>query len=81
MSIGSNGTASDVNTLLKFLMPSLNEFGSLPSDEEARAAAIRLAEAAYKKLYAGALPDRVAGAWDEHCPGPSRVGRHRKTPA
>jgi hypothetical protein len=64
MSIGSNATAGDVFTLLRFLMPSLcHEHESLPIEADAIKAAQRIAAAAYRKLYAGVSPDAIPEAW------------------
>jgi hypothetical protein len=72
MSIGSNSTSNDVFRLLRYLAPSVARYGyGDVTEEEARAAAERLADAAQKRLGAGFRGDDVRRAWRKHKPGPT----------
>jgi hypothetical protein len=75
MSISSNGVAGDVNTLLRYLMPTLDKYGyaEQPSQAEAMRAAERLADAAHRKLMAGCVGADVRRAWPKHKPGYSKL--------
>lgn len=62
MAITDNATACSVNTLLRWLFPSLVDFGKHPTLEEAQEAAERLADTAHKQLMAGVSRARVRNA-------------------
>lgn len=71
--------ANDVNTLLRWLtgdLPHVDESNLLDDadlvlqqDDDARKAAMRLADRAYKALHAGLTGDRVQEAWEKVCVG------------
>lgn len=63
----TNGQAFAVNTLLRRLC-GLPGVGGMPSDEDARRAAMELAAASYKHLTAGLQDSDVAAAWPSEIP-------------
>jgi hypothetical protein len=65
MAITDNQTAMAVDTLLQFLLPStLPAWRKTPvTAEQARVAAMALADAANKKMGAGVSAEQVQGAW------------------
>ena len=59
------GEAGDVNTLLEYVLNLHGPGQRVPTDDDARAAAGRLADKATKTLYAGLDSKRVDAAWPE----------------
>ncbi len=68
MAITDNATACAVNTLLRWLLPSLVDYGKHPTLEEAQAAAEILADRSHKQLMAGVSRASVRTASDIDLP-------------
>ncbi|NII74237.1 hypothetical protein FHW84_002822 [Dyella sp. SG562] len=66
MSITTLNEATAVNTLLRFLLVSIDLWGNrvAPTSEEAKEAAAILAKGAHDKLCAGINEHQVREAWD-----------------
>lgn len=64
----SNTQAIDIMALLRWVCGLPGSTGVVPSTEDGRAVALRLAGAAYRQLSAGLLPDEVIDAWPVEVP-------------
>jgi len=64
------GEATDVNTVLRYLTGTRDTGGTVPADNAAEEACIRLAGRVNKAIRCGITPEQVAAVWHnvEVCP-------------
>jgi hypothetical protein len=72
--------SSDVNTLLRWLIGAKRFDDEEVSEADAKAAAVRLADRAYKTLFAGLAGRDVAERWPVYARSPAAQRQSLETP-